>query len=69
MSRWLDTNWPISFLKDEVEVHKNAINKNKTKNEDNIQPGFIIGFIIWAKDYTKEFRFFGNKAGNPEGAR
>ena len=24
------------------------------------------GFILWSKDYTKEFRFWGNKAGNPE---
>ena len=27
------------------------------------------GLIIWSKDYTKEFRFCGNKAGNPEQAR
>ena len=27
------------------------------------------GFIIWPKDYTKKFRFCGNKAGNPEQAR
>ena len=27
------------------------------------------GFIIWPKDYNKEFRFYGNKAGNPEWAR
>ena len=26
-------------------------------------------FIIWPKDYTKEFHFCGNKAGNPEQAR
>ena len=26
-------------------------------------------FIIWPKDYTKELRFCGNKAGNPERAR
>ena len=24
------------------------------------------GFIIWPKDYTVEFHFCGNKAGNPE---
>ena len=24
------------------------------------------GFIIWSKDYSKEFRFCGNKADNPE---
>ena len=24
------------------------------------------GFILWPKDYTKEFGFCGNKAGNPE---
>ena len=24
------------------------------------------GHIIWSKYYTKEFRFGGNKAGNPE---
>ena len=27
------------------------------------------GFIIWLKDYTKEFRFCRNNAGNPERAR
>ena len=26
------------------------------------------GFILWPKDYTKEFRFCGNKAENPEQA-
>ena len=34
------------------------------KNEVNIQPNLVNkGFIIWLKDYTKEFRFCGNKAG------
>ena len=50
-------------------------NKNP-KNEQGQYPAILIeqafvnkGFIIWPKDYTKEFRFCRNKAGNPGRAR
>ena len=51
--------WPSSFFgvfmdRDEVVDRTSFFNK---------------GFIIWPKDYTKEFSFCGNKAGNPERAR
>ena len=67
--------WPSSFFcrfmdRDEVEVHKNA--KNERDRYSAIltaQAWSIKDLYIWPKDSTKEFRFCGNKAGNPERAR
>ena len=57
---------------EKVEVHKNAKKKKKEFGQYSaILTSHLVnnGFIIWPKDYTKEFRFCGNKAGDPEWAR
>ena len=74
--------WPscVFIDRNKVKVHKNA-KKTKTKKKKTARPisnhfdrTSLVnkGFIIWPKDYIKEFRQFrfrGNKADNPEWTR
>ena len=62
-------HWPRFFFymeRDFVSVHKNAKKRRPISNHLDRTSLVNKGFIIWPKDYTKEFRFCGNKAGNPE---
>ena len=73
-SKWLDIGQVLFFCvfmdRNEVEVHKNAKKRTRPISSHLDRTSLVNkGFIIWPKDYTKEFRFCGNKAGNPERAR
>ena len=68
--------WPSSlFTFLWTETKSVSIKRKKKKRRRPIssyldRTGLVNkGFIIWLKDHTKEFRFCGNKAGNPMLAR
>ena len=72
-SRLLDIGQLLFFCvfmdQDEVEVYKNE-KKGTRPISSHLDRTSLVNkvFVIWPKDYTKEFRFCGNKAGNPEQA-
>ena len=61
-------HWPSSFLR----FYGPRRRKKRTRPiSSHLDRTSLVNkvFIIWPKDYTKEFRFCGNRAGDPERAR
>ena len=66
--------WPCSFFAFLWTEMKTRSIKTQQKKVIGQYPAISVftktslvnkGFIMWPKDYTKEFRFCVNKAGNP----
>ena len=69
--------WPrffVGFFFGQVKVHKHTHTHTHTHTHkvrpisSHLDQTSLVnkGFIIWPKDYPKEFNFCGNKVGNPE---